>query len=87
MSFVKESHELNPSGHPDLVEMIHHHSEGGTGVTIPSQRPWRSCWHRRLCFAYLLRLAAFHFAQRARWAAAIRFRAAVDMVLRFPPNV
>ena len=36
---------------------------------------------------YLLRLAAFHFAQRARWAAAIRLRAAADMVLRFPPKL
>jgi hypothetical protein len=32
---------------------------------------------------YLLRLAAFHFAQRARWAAAIRLRAAADIGLRF----
>ncbi|MGD0470483.1 MAG: hypothetical protein ABSA54_19045 [Terriglobales bacterium] len=29
---------------------------------------------------HLFRLAAFHFAQRARWAAAIRLRAAADMV-------
>jgi len=36
---------------------------------------------------YLFRLAAFHFDQRARWAAAIRLRAATDMVLRFPPSV
>jgi len=35
--------------------------------------------------AYLLRRAAFHFAQRARWAAAIRLRADADMVLRFLP--
>jgi hypothetical protein len=31
---------------------------------------------------YLFRLAAFHFAQRARWAAAIRLRAAADIGLR-----
>ena len=34
---------------------------------------------------HLPRLAAFHFAQRARWAAAIRLRAAADMGLRFLP--
>jgi hypothetical protein len=33
--------------------------------------------------SYLRRRAAFHFAQRARWAAAIRLRAAVDIGLRF----
>jgi hypothetical protein len=33
---------------------------------------------------YLFLLAAFHFAHRARCAAAIRLRAAVDIVLRFP---
>src|SRR5713101_2803302 len=38
-------------------------------------------------FPYLFRLAAFHFAQRARWAAAIRLRAAADMVLRFLTSV
>ena len=38
-------------------------------------------------FLYLFRLAAFHFAQRARWAAAIRLRAATDMVLRGLPAV
>jgi hypothetical protein len=38
-------------------------------------------------FSYLFRLAAFHFAQRARWAAAIRLRAAADMVLRVLPAV
>lgn len=37
--------------------------------------------------AYLFRCAAFHFAQRARWAAAIRLRAAADIVLRFLPGV
>ena len=40
-----------------------------------------------LLFPYLLRLAAFHFAQRARCAAAIRLRADADMVLRFLPSV
>ena len=34
---------------------------------------------------HLRRRAAFHFAQRARWAAAIRLRADADMVLRFRP--
>jgi hypothetical protein len=38
-------------------------------------------------FPYLLRLAAFHFAQRARWAAAIRLRAAADITLGFMPSV
>ena len=38
-------------------------------------------------YACLLRLAAFHFAHRARWAAAILLRAAADMVLRFLPSV
>ena len=38
-------------------------------------------------YVHLLRLAAFHFAQRARWAAAIRLRAAADMVLRFLATV
>ena len=38
-------------------------------------------------FPYLFRLAAFHLAQRARCAAAIRLRAAADMVLRFLPSV
>ncbi len=33
---------------------------------------------------YFFGCAAFHFAQRARCAAAMRFRAAADMVLRFP---
>ena len=33
-------------------------------------------------FLYLLRFAAFHFAQRSCWAAAIRFRAGADMILR-----
>jgi hypothetical protein len=40
-------------------------------------------WKTRPDSAYFLRRAAFHFAQRARWAAAIRLRAAADMVLRF----
>jgi len=43
--------------------------------------------HSLAVFAYLFRLAAFHFAQRARWAAAIRLRAAGDMVLRFLPGI
>jgi hypothetical protein len=38
-------------------------------------------------FPYLLRLAAFHFAQRARWAAAIRLRAAADITLGFLPSI
>jgi len=38
-------------------------------------------------FSYLFRFAAFHLAQRARWAAAIRLRAAADMVLRLLPSV
>ena len=37
--------------------------------------------------AYLVRLAAFHFAQRARCSAAIRLRAAADTVLRFLPSI
>ena len=40
-----------------------------------------------IAFPYLFRLAAFHFAQRARWAAAIRLRAATDMDLRVLPAV
>ena len=35
---------------------------------------------------YFLRLAAFHFAQRARCAAAILSRAAADMVFGFLPE-
>jgi hypothetical protein len=35
----------------------------------------------------LLRLAAFHFAQRERWAAAIRLRAATDIALRVLPSI
>jgi hypothetical protein len=31
-------------------------------------------------------VAAFHFAQRARWAAAIRLRDAADIILRFAPE-
>jgi len=42
-------------------------------------------WKTRPESAYLLRRAAFHFAQRERWAAAIRLRADADMVLRFRP--
>ena len=36
----------------------------------------------RIVDFYLFPFAAFHLAQRARWAAAIRLRAATDMVLR-----
>lgn len=36
---------------------------------------------------YLFPLAAFHFAQRARWAAEIRLRAAADIGLRVVPAV
>jgi hypothetical protein len=36
--------------------------------------------------SYFLRLAAFHFAQRSRCAAAILSRAEADMVVRFLPE-
>jgi len=41
-------------------------------------------WKTRTNPGHLPRCAAFHLAQRARSAAAIRLRAAADMVLRFP---
>ena len=40
-------------------------------------------WKTRTDLDYLLFWAAFHFAQRARCAAAMRLRAAADMVRRF----
>jgi DNA polymerase-4 len=52
-----------------------------------AQRRARHWTRRAVIFPYLLRLAAFHFAQRARWAAPIRLRAAADMVLRFLPSI
>jgi hypothetical protein len=72
--------------------MIHHHGEGGIGsrsLAAPLEELLASSVVRLavVLFPYLLRLAAFHFAQRARWAAAIRFRAAADITLGFLPSV
>jgi hypothetical protein len=51
-----------------------------------TRQKW-DCLTTSVLFAHFARLAAFHFAQRARWAAAIRLRAAADMVLRLLPGI